>query len=74
MARNKKLVISGYRKNYFDTGIYCFVEKWIDDPRTPEEWWFRLQTLIGLKNGNIHPPMFVDRNCIPIKAEQYKEK
>lgn len=74
MARNKKSVISGYRRDYFDTNLFCYVEKWIDDPRTPEEWWFRLQTLINFKNIAISPPMLIDRNGIPIKAEQYKEK
>ena len=74
MKYNKDINKSGYRKDYFDTNISCYVTKRTDDPRTPEEWWFSLKSILEIRNRFLQRLSLIDINGIPIKDEQFKEK
>ena len=75
MRRTKDFLKTGYRKDYFDTDLYCFVMKRFDDPHSPDEWWFKRLTFLDIKNKAIGPPRFGDLNQNPIyDKKKFKEQ
>lgn len=75
MKRNKDFYKIGYRKDYFDTDLFYYVMKRMDDPRGDDEWWYELHNFIDLRNRNIWFPNLYDKNSSPaLSKEEFKEK
>ena len=75
MRRGKDFLKTGYRKEYFDTDLYCFAMKRYDDPHQQYEWRFSPSSFLDLKNRAIAPPRIIDLNGNPIyKTKHFKEQ
>jgi hypothetical protein len=69
MKRFKETMKYGYRYDYFDTDISCFILKRIDDFKTSDMFWVKTKYLMQNRNKLFLKPEFYDPNDFNLKNE-----